>query len=217
MQNRQVGKGAVSKSYCALFLTKDTKNGFENRPVTAEDRQEIRQMLKAGRPDLLAIGTPGGSKAASLLKETGDKREEILPSWLLEEAAASPSGKELLPGIREALRDADTQSAVIFPASDKGIFGALWEMGEALMCGIEADLMRIPMKQSVIEVLECYGLNPYEEDSDGVFLLVCRDGSEAERLLKEAGIPAALMGKLTAKADRVLYTTEGVRYLNAVR
>ena len=214
MQNRQVGKGAVSESYCALFLTKEADKGFEKRPVTQEERQEFKRLLKEVRPDLLAIGWPGAQKATLLLKEEG-KAAEGLPAWLLEEAADHPSGETMLSGIREALRGEGTQEAIIFPASDKGIFGALWEMGEALMCGIEADLMRIPMKQSVIEVLECYGLNPYEEASDGVFLLVCRDGLGAERALKEAGIPAGLIGKLTAKADRVLYTSEGMRYINS--
>ena len=38
--------------------------------------------------------------------------------------------------------------------TEGGIFGALWEIGEASGTGITADLRKIPIKQETVEICE---------------------------------------------------------------
>ena len=90
--------------------------------------------------------------------------------------------------------------------SGGGIFRALWELAEAAQTGIRIDLKKIPVNQETIEIGEVFGLNPYELLSGGALLMVTEDGEALVEKLAEAGVPAAVIGKLTDDNDRVLVT-----------
>ena len=97
--------------------------------------------------------------------------------------------------------------------TEGGIFGALWEMAEASGVGLEIDLKRIPIRQETVEVCEFFGINPYQLISSGCMLMAAEDGNALERALGRAGIPAAVIGKVTAGNERVLLNGEERRFL----
>ncbi len=98
--------------------------------------------------------------------------------------------------------------------TEGGIFGALWELGEASGVGLEVDLKKILIKQETIEICEFYDLNPYQLISSGVMLMVTDRANELVDELKKNAIPAALIGRITAGNDRVVVNNEEKRFLS---
>ena len=227
MQNRQIGKGADKKSYCALFLRGKTEGSpFIKEAVETEQRRNLAGVLKTYRPYLLCTGYCGLQKAQELCIERHEEIRGQFPGWLpgqIEElsgryteregqAATEAVGRILSPLAGE-LRITKGLDAMYFPLSEGGIFRGLWDLGETLFCGIEAELLQIPMKQSIIEISNLYQFNPYKESSPGAGILVCNNAPLALRALQGEGIAAAVIGQITDRADRIMIMPEGVSYL----
>ena len=81
----------------------------------------------------------------------------------------------------------------------------------------EIDLKKIPICQETVEICEYFDVNPYQLKGDGALLFLCHNSAAAIKILKEAGIPAAVIGKITDSNDRVLINEEETRFLEPNR
>ena len=97
--------------------------------------------------------------------------------------------------------------------TEGGVFGALWELGEASGVGITAHLDKIPIKQETIEVCEVFHLNPYMLISSGSKMIGCEKGNLLVEKLNEAGINAAVIGRATEGNDRIIVSKDETRYI----
>ena len=97
--------------------------------------------------------------------------------------------------------------------TEGGIFGALWEVAEASKTGLKVDLRSIPVRQETIEICEVFCINPYQLISSGSMLITAQDGHDLADELKEAGINATIIGKITEGNDRILTNGDEARYL----
>ncbi len=113
--------------------------------------------------------------------------------------------------------DVDTAVAfgvtALYNAGKKGVFGALWELGEASGVGIQVELKKIPVRQETIEVCEFIDCNPYLIASDGVLLAGTHEGARLVEAYRLAGIPAAVIGTVTGGNDRVVINGAEKRFL----
>lgn len=100
------------------------------------------------------------------------------------------------------------------PAGEGGIFKALWDLSGAYMMGIRFTLRKIPVKQETIEICERYDLNPYRLFSAGCLLFTADNGGDVVYALKEKGIPAAVIGKVTGGIKRIIDHGESIGYLD---
>ncbi len=98
--------------------------------------------------------------------------------------------------------------------TEGGIFGALWELGEASKVGLDVDLKKIPIRQETVELCEFYDLNPYQLISSGVMLMVTEKANELVEALGRNNIPAAVIGRITSGNDRVVRNEEEKRFLS---
>ena len=112
---------------------------------------------------------------------------------------------------------AEYGASVILPIEEGGIFGALWELAEGAGLGLEAQAGDIPVRQETIEICELYRKNPYQLPSAGSLLIAAEHGGQLCSLLGRAGIPSAVIGRLTDGNDRVLYHGEEKRFLELPR
>ena len=97
--------------------------------------------------------------------------------------------------------------------TEGGIYGALWEVAEASGTGLEINLKDIPIRQETVEICEVFDINPYELISSGSMLITTGGGHDLVRKLKEAGISASVIGKVTKGNDRVLINGDTRRFL----
>ena len=97
--------------------------------------------------------------------------------------------------------------------SEGGVFGALWELGEAGNCGLKVDLRKINMRQETIELTNHLNINPYLMPSSGSLLMVTDDGLGLVNRLEEEGIDAYIIGKITEDNDRVIINEDEKRFI----
>ena len=227
MQNRQIGKGAEQKRYCALFFETDQKP--VEREIDTPFRRDIRKLLRTFHPDLVLLGYPGLFAAAKVAEDlTAAQKQEAFPAWLWEEVRREAEG---MPKDPEGLFDSEAASlltaggtcglssqisGILFPSAGKGVLADLWILGESLGCGIDASFEAIPMKQSVIEICDRFDVHPYETGG-GTWLFVCQNGDKVVKSLEEAGVGAGVIGRITDGAERAF--TEGAekRYISPRR
>jgi len=101
--------------------------------------------------------------------------------------------------------------------SDSGVFGALWELGEAGNCGLKVDLRKINVRQETIELTNHLNINPYLMPSSGSLLMVTNDGLGLVSELEAVGIAAFIIGKITEDNDRVIINEDEKRFLEPQR
>lgn len=161
------------------------------------------------------IGLQGTAKLA---KEQKERLLTRLPARFVAEAATYGKYMSIVPEARIALKEG---VCALHDVSGGGIFRALWELAERAETGIRIDLKKIPVKQETIEICEIFGLNPYELLSGGALLMVTKNGDILAEKLAEAGIAAAVIGRLTDDNDRVIVTHgedgDELRYLDRPR
>lgn len=101
--------------------------------------------------------------------------------------------------------------------TDCGVFASLWDMGEELKCGMEVFLKQIPIRQETVELCNFYNLNPYKMYSCGAALIVARDSGRILHVLKDAGIPACVIGRTDSGNDRVVINGDEKRFVEPAR
>ena len=101
--------------------------------------------------------------------------------------------------------------------AEGGVFGAVWEFCERLHAGVELDLKKIPICQETVEICEYFDVNPYQLKGDGALLFLTHDSATVIKALKEQGIPAAVIGRITDSNDRILVNEEETRFLEPNR
>lgn len=98
--------------------------------------------------------------------------------------------------------------------SEGGIFGALWEIGSGSNLGLCVDIRKIPIRQETVEICEYFDMNPYMARSSGALLIVSPEKKSVLEALKEQGIEAASIGRMTKEKNRLILNGEEVRYLD---
>lgn len=188
-----------------------------NRPVIT-----VTGVGKAKRDKLVSTGglQPGddlvmtkwaGLEGTSIIAaEKQEELEQRLPKQIIEDALAM---REYISVVPEAAVAVQTGVSAMHDVTEGGIFGALWEMGEASGVGITVDLKKIPIRQETIEVCELFDINPYMLISSGSMLIGTSHGNLLVDRLQEQGIPAAVIGRATEGNDRIVVNGEEQRFL----
>ena len=154
------------------------------------------------------IGLEG---TAFLAENCREKLLERYPGYLVETAAGFHRYASVLP---EAAAAVESGVCAMHDASEGGIFAALWELAERSGVGLAIDLKKLPLRQETVEVCECCGVNPYQLLSGGCLVMTARDGAKLAEALNARQIPAAVVGKVTAGRDRLLFNGEDVSCMN---
>lgn len=103
-------------------------------------------------------------------------------------------------------------------AEEGGVLAALWNLSGIFNAGIEFDLQLIPIRQITVEVCELYELNPYRLLTAAAFVAAADNGGRAVEQLLEAGVRAAVIGKvIPGTARRIRHGNEAAGYLERPR
>lgn len=166
--------------------------------------------LKAG-DDLIVTKWIALEGTSIIAKEKEADLKKVLSEELVDTAKGFDQYLSVLPESRIAVAHG---VSAMHDITEGGILGALWEFGEGAGVGLDVDLRQIPIRQESVEICERYGLNPYQLMSSGSMLIGTTRGAALVRRLREAGIPAVLIGQATEGRDRILRNKEEIRYLD---
>ena len=188
-----------------------------NRPVLSvtgigkvkRDRMLPTKGAKPGQ-DIVITKWAALEGTAILAKEKEEELLQKFPAFLIEEAKGY---SQYLSIIKEAAIAGKSNVSAMHDITEGGVFGALWEMAESAGVGLTIDLKKIPIKQATVEICNYFDVNPYEMMSSGSLMLAADNGYDLVRVLEEAGIHAAVIGKVTEGNDRVVTNGEETRFL----
>lgn len=194
------------------------------------------EVTKAVNQPIITVTGVGKMKRSDIIKTSGAKpgQEIVMTKWAgLEGTAiiAAEKEKELLTkytvsfihGAKRMLEDisvvpeAKVARAIgvtsMHDVTEGGIFGALWEIGAASKVGLEVDLKKIQLKQETVEICEFYNINPYMLISSGSMLMVTDQANHLVDRLRQEGIMAAVIGRITEGNDRIIINEDERRFL----
>ena len=154
------------------------------------------------------IGLEGTAILASRYRESLLAR---YPAWFIEEAAGFDHYLSTIPEAAVALK---SNVCAMHNVSEGGILAALWELAEGAGVGLTIDLKKLPIRQETVEICNHCDINPYELLSGGSLLMTCENGNALVEALGQAGIPAAVVGKITDSRDRLILNEGEARYLD---
>lgn len=153
------------------------------------------------------IGLEGTSIIAA------EKRDELIKRFPVEFVDRAIGFKSMLSVVRDGLTAAKAGAAAMHDVTEGGIFGALWEMGEASGVGISVDIEKIPVKQETVEICDYFDIDPYCLVSSGSMLIAAPNGGQLTAALADQGISAAVIGHTDATKQRVVHYDGQTRYL----
>ncbi len=194
------------------------------------------EVTKAVLQPIITVTGVGKMKRSQMIKTAGARpgQEIVMTKW------AGLEGTAIIAAAKEAdLRQKCNQSLIdnakkmiehisvvpeamvaracsvtsMHDVTEGGIFGALWEIGAASKVGLEVDLKKILLKQETVEICEFYDLNPYMLISSGCMLMITDQANYLVEKLKSEGIPAAVIGRITAGNDRIIINEDERRFL----
>lgn len=154
-----------------------------------------------------------GMEATVLLAEKNEIKERFSQSYV----EKSRQYIEYLSIDSEAAVAIKHGVAAMHDLSENGIFGALWEIGEASGLGLSVNLKDITVCQETIEFCEYFNINPYNISSGGALLMITDNGEELVKKLEDEGIPAKIIGNITDIKDKVILNDDEKRYLEPPR
>lgn len=188
-----------------------------NRPVitvTGVGKAKKDKLVSTGglQPgdDLVMTKWAGLEGTSIIAAEKREILEQKLPKQMIDAAVAM---REYISVVPEAAVAVKTGVTAMHDVTEGGIFGALWEIGEASGVGITADLQKIPIRQETIEVCELFDINPYMLISSGSMLIGTPKGNLLVDELAKQGIAAAVIGRATEGNDRIIVNGEETRFL----
>ena len=148
---------------------------------------------KAGQ-DIVMTKWAGTEGTAILAKEW----EEGLRTYLSEEElkAAQEMKNFLSVGKDSEIAFAHGATAM-HDATEGGILGAVWEVAECSGLGVDVFVESIPVKEETKKICAAMGIDYLRLISSGTMIIAAEDGPMLVDKLAEAGIAAAVIGKLT--------------------
>ncbi len=170
--------------------------------------QEGKMVQTSGaRPgmDIVVTKWIGIEGTSIIAKEKEEELKTRFSTSFIDKAKELDAYLSVLPEAQIAVK---TGVSAMHDITEGGIFGALWEMGEASGIGLDIDVKKIPIRQETVEICEFYGINPYRLISSGSMLMASEDGNKLVRELEKAGISAAVIGKATEGKDRMIRKDE---------
>ena len=148
---------------------------------------------KAGQ-DIVMTKWAGTEGTAILAKEW----EEGLGAYLSEEELkAAQEMKNFLSVGKESEIAFAHGATAMHDATEGGILGAVWEVAECSGLGVDVFVESIPVKEETKKICAAMGIDYLRLISSGTMIIAAEDGPMLVDKLAEAGIAAAVIGKLT--------------------
>ena len=107
--------------------------------------------------------------------------------------------------VREGIIASEYGATAMHDATEGGILGAVWEIAECSNVGVEIYADEIPVLACTKEVCRFAGIDYLRLISSGTMVMTAFDGEKLVSKLKESGINAAVIGRIT---DNGRYVTK---------
>jgi len=159
--------------------------------------------------DLVVAGSIGKTGAREALNNKKDRiTARFSPLFVSGMEEAVSETLSLTPEQMESLGATEWEYV-----EEGGILAALWNLSGAYGQGITFSLLKMPVRQEIIEICELLDLNPYRLWSGDCVLMAADHGWDMVECLQKQGIRAAVIGKVEKGIVRKMTGVSGTGYL----
>ncbi len=163
--------------------------------TTVLARTPKEMMLCGAKPgDAIVMTKWAGLEGTMLIASDHADRIRSLPDDLIGRAAKLSKHLSVVPESRIALQ---IGAHAMHDVTEGGVLGAVWELAAQSHCGAVVDRRAIPLLPETEAICRETGLDPYRLMASGSMLIACEYGAKMTNALNEAGIPAAVIGRIT--------------------
>lgn len=181
---------AVTKPVISAAVIGKTRN----RRILATGGAKVGQ-------DIVMTKWAGTEGTAILAKEW----EEGLRAYLsAEELQAAQEMKGQLSVGRESEIAYAHGATAMHDATEGGILGAVWEVAECSGLGVDVFVEKIPVREETKKICEAMKIDYLRLISSGTMIIATEKGEELAEKLRENGITAAVIGRLTESGKYML-------------
>lgn len=181
---------AVTKPVISAAVIGKTKN----RRILATGGAKVGQ-------DIVMTKWAGTEGTAILAKEW----EEGLRVYLsAEELQAAQEMKGQLSVGRESEIAYAHGATAMHDATEGGILGAVWEVAECSGLGVDVFVEKIPVREETKKICAAMKIDYLRLISSGTMIIATEKGEELAEKLRENGITAAVIGRLTESGKYML-------------
>ena len=133
----------------------------------------------------------------------GDYENE-LKGIVSEELIADAKGlASKISVVKEGIIATEYGATAMHDATEGGILGAIWEVAECSNVGVEVYADEIPVLECTKELCRAAGINYLRLISSGTMIITAFDGELMVKKLKDSGVNAAVIGRITEKGRYV--------------
>lgn len=115
--------------------------------------------------------------------------------------------------ISEGIIGANMKVNAMHDVTEGGLYGSLYELSQAADCGFEIKEELVPLHRATEKITKALDINPYHLIGSGMMIMTISDGEWLVERLKQEGINATSIGKITEE-KRVIDTAEERRELS---
>ena len=139
-----------------------------------------------------------------------DKMDGFISKEAIDEAKALASKISV---VKEGIIASEYGATAMHDATEGGILGAVWEIAECSKVGVELYADEIPVLECTKEVCKFADIDYLRLISSGTMVMTAFDGEKLVTKLKESGINAAVIGRVTDKGRYVTRNNKRVELI----
>lgn len=137
-----------------------------------------------------------------------DRESELQSQLTTEELEKAKALSKHISVVKEGVLAGELGVNSMHDVTEGGIFGAAWEVAESSCTGIDIDISKIPVLKETKKICDFYNIDPYRLISSGSMIITCSNGAELVDKLGQIGVPAAIIGKITAEGRYLIKAGE---------
>ncbi|MBR4905476.1 MAG: AIR synthase family protein [Clostridia bacterium] len=149
--------------------------------------------------DAIVMTKWAGLEGAMLIASDHADRLASVPAETIERAKLLSRYLSVVPESRIAIQNG---AHAMHDVTEGGVLGAVWELAMQERLGAIVDRDAIPILPEIKVISDAVGLDPYRLMASGSMLIACENGSDMVAALREAGIPTAVIGRVTERDFR---------------
>lgn len=165
--------------------------------VTAVGKVKKDKLLQPSRvcvgDDIVVSKTAGLEGTAILAYDKGEILEEYYGADFVEKARGYI---DLISVAKEGRIAAEFGANAMHDATEGGVLGALWEMGQAIDKGILVYKESIPVAEETRAIGKLFNINPLRLISSGTMVIISPEGRKLVEELKKNNIDSAVIGSI---------------------
>lgn len=144
--------------------------------------------------DIIVTKTLGLEGTSIIVNDCSDLVKEVLSKDEIEQVKNYLSDLSVL---KEGITAGEFGVNSMHDITEGGVLGALWEVANSSGLGFKVYKDKMPISTATAKICSKYNIDPLRFISSGSMLITTHNGSKLVEKLKEQGVNAAVIGKIT--------------------